>query len=328
MYHRYLKENSLNIDSIDTLSSIKELADFLEEGRKVDFDKFVSGLKTLEKYIVKNVYETNVHDLFRLQQLERNLTRWLFQLDAVYVETVGEGLNFGSVEHNTRKDEKLNKLKKTLTNGLDYLRLQISGKKENSNAKQKPNNKKKRQAIPPKIRALLQKEISSRCPFCGNGDVGHFEIHHIDENPGNNSLTNLLMLCPLCHSKITKGDISLEQVLAKKVQVSSAESTEKFEKVEIEASYPGGPRAWNHFIQTGLRYPDKAVKLNVQGTVVVSFVVDEYGRVCDVKAVNGPVELHEAAELVVKSSPRWHAAVQNGRNVKTYKKQPIIFRVR
>jgi hypothetical protein len=53
MYHRYLKENSLNIDSIDTLSSIKELADFLEEGRKVDFDKFVSGLKTLEKYIVR-----------------------------------------------------------------------------------------------------------------------------------------------------------------------------------------------------------------------------------------------------------------------------------
>jgi NADPH-dependent 7-cyano-7-deazaguanine reductase QueF len=32
-----------------------------------------------------------------------------------------------------------------------------------------------------KIRAELQKEIISFCPFCDNSDVGHFEIHYIDE---------------------------------------------------------------------------------------------------------------------------------------------------
>lgn len=73
--------------------------------------------------------------------------------------------------------------------------------------------RKKRPAIPFKMRSLLQKEVNSKCPFCNNGDVGHFQIHHIDENPENNDFKNLLMLCPNCHSKITKGDILFQTVL-------------------------------------------------------------------------------------------------------------------
>lgn len=64
-----------------------------------------------------------------------------------------------------------------------------------------------------KIRSELQKEINSVCPFCNNDDVGHFEIHHIDEDPSNNEIQNLLLLCRMCHSKITKGDIPLNKVL-------------------------------------------------------------------------------------------------------------------
>lgn len=67
-----------------------------------------------------------------------------------------------------------------------------------------------------KIKAELQKEINSKCPFCNNTDVGHFEIHHIDDNPSNNKQQNLILLCPLCHSKITKGDISQNEVLITK----------------------------------------------------------------------------------------------------------------
>jgi hypothetical protein len=67
---------------------------------------------------------------------------------------------------------------------------------------------KPRKAIPEKLRAALQQEIGSTCPICTNTDVGHFDVHHIDENPQNNEPSNLLMLCKGCHSKITKGDIS------------------------------------------------------------------------------------------------------------------------
>lgn len=63
-----------------------------------------------------------------------------------------------------------------------------------------------------KIRSILQQEINSSCPICDSKDVGYFEIHHIDENPQNNELRNLFLLCPTCHSKITKGDISQSEI--------------------------------------------------------------------------------------------------------------------
>jgi hypothetical protein len=63
-----------------------------------------------------------------------------------------------------------------------------------------------------KTRSILQQEINSICPLCDNTEVGYFEIHHIDENRENSELSNLLLVCPTCHSKITKGDISRETV--------------------------------------------------------------------------------------------------------------------
>lgn len=80
---------------------------------------------------------------------------------------------------------------------------------------------KKRPRIIQKAKSLLQKEISSICPFCGNEDVDHFQFHHIDENPENNDMLNLFMLCPICHSKITKGDITREDVERKKRDIST-----------------------------------------------------------------------------------------------------------
>lgn len=84
-------------------------------------------------------------------------------------------------------------------------------------------DKKNRNRIPQetKIRSLLQKEIGSTCPFCENDDVEHFQIHHIDETPSNNEFENLLLLCPTCHSKITKGDILQIDVWKRKVQLAS-----------------------------------------------------------------------------------------------------------
>lgn len=81
--------------------------------------------------------------------------------------------------------------------------------------------KKRRVKIPKenKVRAELQKEIWSTCPFCENTDVGHFEIHHIDDDPSNNIQSNLILLCPICHSKITKGDISQLGVYKRKIEL-------------------------------------------------------------------------------------------------------------
>jgi len=78
----------------------------------------------------------------------------------------------------------------------------------------------KRISVPYKIKALLQKEINSKCPFCNSDDVAHFEVHHIDGNPVNNDLMNLILICPTCHSKMEKGDIITARVKEVKVKIT------------------------------------------------------------------------------------------------------------
>jgi periplasmic protein TonB len=100
-----------------------------------------------------------------------------------------------------------------------------------------------------------------------------------------------------------------------------------FTKVEIESSYPGGAAAWQRYLIKTLRYPQEAQDNEVQGAVVVQFIVDKEGTVSDVEAVSGPNELRDEAVRVIKKSGKWTPAVQNGRKVKSYKKQPIVFRL-
>jgi protein TonB len=100
-----------------------------------------------------------------------------------------------------------------------------------------------------------------------------------------------------------------------------------FTKVEIESSYPGGAAAWTRYLLKTLRYPQEAQDNEVQGTVVVQFIVDKGGSVSNVEAISGPQELRDEAVRVIKKSGQWTPAVQNGRQVKSYKKQPIVFRL-
>ena len=100
-----------------------------------------------------------------------------------------------------------------------------------------------------------------------------------------------------------------------------------FTKVEIESSYPGGMAAWQRYLNKTLRYPQEAQDNEIQGAVVVQFIVDKAGTVTDVEAVSGPNELRAEAVRVIKTSGKWTSAVQNGRQVKSYKKQPIVFRL-
>jgi protein TonB len=98
-------------------------------------------------------------------------------------------------------------------------------------------------------------------------------------------------------------------------------------KVEIESEYPGGTNAWQRFLNRNLRYPQEAIDQNVEGYVTVQFIVDKEGNVSEVEAVSGPAELRAEAVRVIKKSGKWTPAIQNGRKVKSYKKQPIGFRL-
>jgi len=102
-----------------------------------------------------------------------------------------------------------------------------------------------------------------------------------------------------------------------------------FTKVEIESEYPGGAAAWMRYLNKNFRYPEDAINNEIEGTVVVQFIVDKEGNVSDVEAVAGPEMggLRQEAIRVIVHSGKWIPAIQNGRNVKSYKKQPVQFKL-
>ncbi len=100
-----------------------------------------------------------------------------------------------------------------------------------------------------------------------------------------------------------------------------------FTKVEIESEFPGGRPAWERFLNKNLSYPSDAADNEIQGTVVVQFVVDLQGNVSNVEAISGPEELRAEAIRVIKKSGKWTPAIQNGNPVKSYKRQPLVFRL-
>lgn len=100
-----------------------------------------------------------------------------------------------------------------------------------------------------------------------------------------------------------------------------------FAQVEIESEFPGGSRAWAQYLQKHLAYPNKAVRRDIQGTVVLKFIVCTDGTVCNLEAITGPEILRKAAIEAFKNTPQWIPAVQDGRKVKSYKAQPITFKL-
>jgi TonB family protein len=112
-------------------------------------------------------------------------------------------------------------------------------------------------------------------------------------------------------------------------QFAGEDDDKTFTEVEIESAFLGGDGAWFRYLNLNLKYPREALDNRIQGTVVVQFIVDKEGKISNVQAVSGPEigGLREEAVRVIKKSGRWTPAIQHGRQVNSYKKQPIVFRL-
>ncbi len=80
------------------------------------------------------------------------------------------------------------------------------------------------------------------------------------------------------------------------------------------------------FIAENLKYPAAAAEKKLEGTVVVSFLVDETGQVSGENVLRDlGLGCGEAALTVVRSMPSWFPAEQSGKKVKTKLTLPIRF---
>lgn len=101
-----------------------------------------------------------------------------------------------------------------------------------------------------------------------------------------------------------------------------------YEAVDQSPEFIGGQFALNQWLCSVLRYPEEAQEANIQGNVVVSFVVEPDGSISN-QAIARSVDpiLDKEALRVVRRMPDWRPGKINGKAVRTQCMIPIGFRM-
>lgn len=98
--------------------------------------------------------------------------------------------------------------------------------------------------------------------------------------------------------------------------------------VEQMPKFPGGDAELYKFISNNLNYPAMAIENNVQGRVVVQFVVTKDGSIGNVKVVRSvDRDLDNEAIRVCKKLPKFIPGKQNGQPVNVWYTLPVTFKL-
>ena len=119
-----------------------------------------------------------------------------------------------------------------------------------------------------------------------------------------------------------------EVVVEKPVEKKEEKKEEIFRSVEQMPQFPGGEAALMKYLQSHINYPPMAAENNVQGRVVVQFVVDKTGKVGEVRVVRSvDKDLDKEAVRVCKSLPKFTPGRQNGQAVSVWYTLPVTFKL-
>jgi protein TonB len=121
--------------------------------------------------------------------------------------------------------------------------------------------------------------------------------------------------------------ILLTALIAFKIKAQDKTTNDEvFVKVDVMPEFPGGMDDLSYFFYTHLKYPEDAKKAKIEGTVFVSFIIDETGKVKNVKTLKGVhPSLDKEAVRVASQMPNWTPGKQNGKNVKVQFNLPVKF---
>jgi len=103
-----------------------------------------------------------------------------------------------------------------------------------------------------------------------------------------------------------------------------------FFAIDKAPEFPGGFQALMRFLSDNIQYPAEArTRRNIQqGRVIVQFVIDETGKVVEVKVIESvSPALDREAVRVVESMPNWTPGKHEGEKVRVKYTLPINFRI-
>lgn len=127
-----------------------------------------------------------------------------------------------------------------------------------------------------------------------------------------------------------KGKVTAKpEMPASKDAKMEADASGVYPIVDVMAAFPDGTKGLQSYFDKNLEYPAEANNEGVEGTVKVTFVVDENGKLIapQVTGENLGYGLEDEALRVIKRMPAWNPAKVKGKNVKTRITLPIRFQL-
>lgn len=137
-----------------------------------------------------------------------------------------------------------------------------------------------------------------------------------------------------CSQDASQTEDAKEEVVApvspetKEAPADSTAKEEVFMVAEQMPEFPGGMKEMLKFLQENVKYPENAMKNNVQGRVIVQFVVEKDGTPTEFKVLRSvDSDLDAEALRVMKAMPKWKPGMQKGQVVRVKFTVPVSFKL-
>jgi TonB family protein len=113
------------------------------------------------------------------------------------------------------------------------------------------------------------------------------------------------------------------------VNLSSFTDTTIYTTADSMPAYPGGEKAWKQYLNDSMRYPQMEKEFDIDGKVLVSFIVEKDGRVNHVLILKSvSTGLDKEALRIVRASKPWKPGMVNGQPVRVSMTTEINFRLK
>jgi TonB family protein len=101
-----------------------------------------------------------------------------------------------------------------------------------------------------------------------------------------------------------------------------------FKAIDTMPEFPGGIPAMNDFLKKKLHYPSLALENQIEGTVFITFTIEENGKITSVNVMRGvDGGFDDEALRAIQSMPDWRPGYKNGKPVRVQINLPIKFQL-
>lgn len=140
-----------------------------------------------------------------------------------------------------------------------------------------------------------------------------------------------LLILPLivsCSTSKKGAELSQPSQLSQEVQSVKSETSQGkiYEVAEEDAEFPGGHVGLLTYIRNHVKYPASALETNLQGMVILRFVVERDGSVGDVNITKSlSPDCDKESVRLIKSLPKFKPAKIDGKPVRKWFTVPVRF---